>query len=226
VKADVLDRLLGAVGACAIVALGVDITIDGKPLFGVVAAIVGVGLLVQVVVVAPTVAARAWLAWTVPAAALVAGLGIAVWAAELPGSGYRAVAAILGTAGGSAFVRGMEQWFREAGWDQVADRYRRAAVPLIATSVLLAVIVVAALTTSEPLPVGDRSGGGFFGRTIDGPVAWAALPVLFFAALGWWRASAANRFARRALRRADAAVPGSWLVPTSQQPQDVLGSQG
>jgi hypothetical protein len=222
VKADVLDRLLGAVGTCAIVALGVDLTVDGKPVFGLIACLVGVGLLVELVVVAPSVAARARLVWTVPVAVLAAVFGVVVWVMDLTGSDYRTVTATLGTAGGVAFVLGMERWFRDAGWNEVADRYRRAATPLLTTAVVTVIAVGAALMTSEPLAPAADPGEGFFGRSTDSVPVWAVVPILLLTVLSWWRTSVANRFARRALQRAEMAVPGSHLVPVSQQPQHLL----
>ena len=208
-------RIMRSLGICFIVAVLADLTIDGKTVFGALAALIGIPLLIQLTAAAPATLARWWLGWTIPAAVAVLALRALPWVVDVDPYGCRQLGQMAAGLGAAAYARGMAVWFTQAGWELAAQRFTLAARALAAAFGVWSVVAVGLLVAVEPSPTSDAfDAGTFFGRDLPNEPAAIALGIALFVgvAVSLWMLHRANRFATKALEGVAAAVPEAPVV--------------
>lgn len=214
-QADLHARIMRSLGICFIVAVLADFTVDGKTVFGGLAALIAIPLLIQLTAAAPATLARWWLGWTIPAAVIVLALRVAPWVVELDPYGSRQLGQMAAGLGAAAYARGMAVWFTQARWELAADRFTLAARALAAAFGAWSVVAVALVVVVEPSPASDAfDAGTFFGRDLPNEPAAIALGIAVFVgvAVSLWTLRKANRFATKALGAVAQAVPDARAV--------------
>ncbi len=208
-----LAKLLRSLGICYVVAVAADLTIDGRTVFGGLATLIGIPLLVRLAAAGPGDLTRWWLGLATAAAPVVLVCHVLPWVTQIDPVGTRQIGQLVATVGAAAYARGMWVWFASSGQHDVGVRYRQASTWLAGVAALWAVAMAALLVAVEPVAGDDADPARYFDREV--PLAWVipALALILALVAGWWNLSRANRAARRQLEALDRALPGAALAP-------------
>ena len=218
VRADLLGKTMWGLGICFIVGTFADITVDQRPLFGVVAGLISIGLLVGVVALSPVPAARAWLAMAIVAAVVWETCAVLPWLTRLDAAGLRSSSEGVALVGAGFYSLAMAAWFR-GEWPVAARRFLVAARASLAVGSVALLVMIGLMITTDPrhVPVGDgASSGTLFGRPWPGgPVAGLIGALFGVAAIGSLvLLHRANGFTSKSLEKMDGVrAPSSIPVP-------------
>ena len=143
-------------GICFIVGTFADITVDQRPLFGVLAGLIAIGLLVGVVALSPVPAARAWLAMAIVAGVVWETCAVLPWLTRLDATGLRSSSQAVALVGAGFYSFAMAAWFRDE-WPLAARRFLAAARASLAVGsvALLGIIGLVIATDPRHVPIGD-----------------------------------------------------------------------